>query len=199
MNGVRRTGGVGRTDGVGGVGRTDGVGGVGRTDGVGGVGGVVLRAGRPEDGVAVAGVFAGARAEMRYLPALHSHEEHVAFFSTRVLPTSRVTVAEAAGELVAFSAVKDGWLDHLYVVPAQQDGGIGGALLGRAMNENPAGLSLWAFAANHRAIAFYGRAGFVEVLRTDGSGNEERQPDVQMHWTGDLSATDLSATDGQRT
>ena len=32
-----------------------------------------------------------------------------------------------------------------------------------AMNENPAGLSLWAFAANHRAIAFYGRAGFTEV------------------------------------
>jgi GNAT superfamily N-acetyltransferase len=169
--------------------------GVRRNDGVDGVDGVELRAGRPEDGVAVAGVFAAARAEMRYLPALHSHEEHVAFFSTRVLPTSRVTLAETAGEVVAFSAVKDGWLDHLYVVPAHQDGGIGGALLGRAMNENPAGLSLWAFAANHRAIAFYGRAGFVEVLRTDGSGNEERQPDVQMHWAGTVNAIDLSAID----
>jgi len=53
------------------------------------------------------------------------------------------------------------------------------------MSENPGGLSLWAFAANHGAIAFYGRAGFVEVLRTDGSGNEERQPDVRMRWPGD--------------
>jgi putative acetyltransferase len=132
----------------------------------------------------VAGVFAAARAEMRYLPALHSHEEHVAFFSTRVLPTSSVTVAQTGREVVAFSAVKDGWLDHLYVEPAHQGGGIGSALLGRAKDESPAGLSLWAFAANHRAIAFYGRAGFVEVRRTDGSGNEERQPDVQMHWAG---------------
>jgi GNAT superfamily N-acetyltransferase len=153
-------------------------------NGADGPDGVELRDGRAEDGVALAAVFAAARAEMRYLPELHSREEHVAFFSTRVLPTSRVTVAQAAGEAVAFSAVKDGWLDHLYVVPAYQGRGIGGVLLGRAMNENPGGLSLWAFAANHRAIAFYGRAGFTEVLRTDGSGNEEREPDVQMHWAG---------------
>jgi putative acetyltransferase len=149
--------------------------------------GVELRAAAPDEGVAVADVFAAARAEMRYLPALHSRQEDVAFFSTRVLPTSHVTVAELAGEVVAFSAVRDGWLDHLYVVPAQQDRGIGGALLSRAMHENPGGLSLWAFAANHRAIALYGRAGFAEVLRTDGSGNEERQPDVQMHWSGRVS------------
>jgi GNAT superfamily N-acetyltransferase len=135
--------------------------------------------------VAVADVFAAARAQMRYLPELHSRQEHVAFFSTRVLPNSRVTVADVAGEVVAFSAVRDGWLEHLYVVPAHQGRGIGGALLGRATNENPAGLSLWAFEANRRAIAFYGRAGFAEVLRTDGSGNEELQPDVQMHWAGD--------------
>jgi GNAT superfamily N-acetyltransferase len=150
--------------------------------------GVELRAAQPDEGVAVADVFAAARAEMRYLPARHGRREDVAFFSTRVLPTSDVTLADMAGEVVAFSAVRDGWLEHLYVVPAQQGGGIGGALLGRAMHENPGGLSLWAFVANHRAIAFYGRAGFAEVLRTDGSGNEERQPDVQMHWAGDANA-----------
>jgi putative acetyltransferase len=150
----------------------------------GGTDGVALRDARPGDGVAVAGVFAASRAEMRYLPQLHSQEENVAFFSAQVLPTSRVTVADVAGEVVAFAAVKNGWLEHLYVVPAQQGRGIGGALLGRAMGQSPGGLSLWAFVANHRAIAFYERAGFVEVLRTDGSGNEERQPDVQLRWTG---------------
>jgi GNAT superfamily N-acetyltransferase len=155
-------------------------------DGAGliGLDGVELREGRPEDGVAVAGVFAQARAQMRYLPTLHSQEQHVRFFSDRVLPTSRVIVADVAGALVAFSAVEDGWLNHLYVVPAQQGRGIGGALLDRARRENPGGLSLWAFVANRRAIAFYARAGFVEVLRTDGSANEEREPDVQMHWVG---------------
>jgi GNAT superfamily N-acetyltransferase len=93
-------------------------------------------------------------------------------------------VAEVDGVIVAFSAVKGGWLDHLYVIPAQQGEGIGATLLERAMTENPAGLRLWAFAANYRALAFYARAGFVEVLRTDGSANEERQPDVQMRWSG---------------
>jgi GNAT superfamily N-acetyltransferase len=129
---------------------------------------------------------------MRYLPQLHTPAETVAFFSEVVLPTSHVTVAvtEAAAasttdtRVVGFSAVKDGWLDHLYVVPSRQGSGIGGALLARAMEESPGGLTLWVFTANHRAIELYARAGFVEVLRTDGSGNEERVPDVQMRWRG---------------
>src|ERR1700728_3618749 len=79
-----------------------------------GVDRVELRAARPDEGVAVADVFAAARAEKRYLPALHSRQEDVAFFSTRELPTSDVTVAAVAGEVVAFSAVRDGWLEHLY-------------------------------------------------------------------------------------
>jgi GNAT superfamily N-acetyltransferase len=145
---------------------------------------VRLRAATPTDGAAVARVFGTARAAMRYLPQLHSAAEHVAFFSGQVLPTSRVTVAEVDGVMVAFSTVKDGWLDHLYVLPPWQGVGIGAELLDRAMTENPAGLHLWVFVANHRAISFYARAGFVEVLRTDGSANEEREPDVQMRWVG---------------
>jgi GNAT superfamily N-acetyltransferase len=136
---------------------------------------------------------------MLYLPRLHTVAADVAFFAQRVLPTSRVTVAEVEGgvgpdadagddaDTVGFSAVKDGWLDHLYVLPARQGAGIGSALLGRAMRESPEGLTLWAFAANHRAIALYARAGFVEVVRTDGSGNEEGEPDVQMRWPGGRS------------
>jgi GNAT superfamily N-acetyltransferase len=143
----------------------------------------------------MARVFELARAEMRYLPHLHTQAEDVSFFSEQVVPTSRVTVAEVAGgsgpdavtgdaEMVGFSVVRNGWLDHLYVLPARQQAGIGSALLGRAMHESPGGLTLWAFAANDRAIALYARAGFVEVLRTDGSGNEEGVPDVQMRWPG---------------
>jgi GNAT superfamily N-acetyltransferase len=147
---------------------------------------VDLRRAWAVNGAAVAAVFGAARAEMRYLPELHSAAEDVEFFSAQVLPTSQVTVAEADGEIVGFSAVKAGWLDHLYVDPARQGRGIGGMLLRLAMSENTAGLSLWAFLANHRARAFYGRAGFIEVLRTDGSGNEEGVPDVQMRWRGQV-------------
>jgi GNAT superfamily N-acetyltransferase len=121
---------------------------------------------------------------MRYLPNLHSGAEDLLFFSEQVLPTSRVNVAEIDGVIVGFSAVRAGWLDHLYVSPDEQGCGIGGWLLHLAMTEHPEGLSLWAFEANHRAIAFYARAGFVEVLRTDGGANEERVPDVQMLWPG---------------
>jgi GNAT superfamily N-acetyltransferase len=145
---------------------------------------VHLRRGSAGDGGAVAGVFGAARAEMRYLPKLHTEAEDVEFFSVQVLPTSHVTVAEVDGRIVGFSAVKAGWLHHLYVAPEWQGRGVGGALLTLAMRENAAGLSLWAFVANHRAIAFYARAGFVEVLRTDGAANEEGEPDVQMRWAG---------------
>jgi GNAT superfamily N-acetyltransferase len=132
---------------------------------------------------------------MRYLPVLHSAEEHVAFFSEHVLPVSWVVVAEVVGAevgagvvgrggVVGFGAVKAGWLEHLYVVPAYQGGGVGGALLERAMGEHPGGLSLWVFEENSRAQAFYGRARFAEVERTDGSGNQEGRPDVLMRWGG---------------
>jgi GNAT superfamily N-acetyltransferase len=136
------------------------------------------------DGAAVAAVFGAARAEMRYLPELHTAAEDLSFFAEQVLPTSHVTVAEVEGRIIGFSAVRADWLDHLYVRPEWQGRGVGGALLQRSMTESPAGLSLWAFLANDRARAFYARAGFVEVLRTDGSGNEERAPDVHLRWSG---------------
>ena len=34
------------------------------------------------------------------------------------------------------------------------------------------------------ARAFYARHGLVELERTDGSGNEERAPDLRMAWPG---------------
>jgi putative acetyltransferase len=145
---------------------------------------VSLRAARPGDGAAVASVFGLARAEMHYLPVLHTQQEHVAFFSDVVLPFSKVTLAVIGDATVGFSAATPGWLDHLYVVPAKQGHGVGAALLERAKSENPDGLSLWVFEANVRAIAFYRRADFVEVLRTDGRDNEEQVADVQMRWAG---------------
>jgi hypothetical protein len=40
------------------------------------------------------------------------------------------------------------------------------------------------FERNSGARAFYARHGFTEVTRTDGSGNEEREPDVLLTWPG---------------
>jgi GNAT superfamily N-acetyltransferase len=147
--------------------------------------GVVFRPARSEEGPDLAAVFGAARAEMVYLPVLHSPEEHREFFSEQVLPVSWVRVGETeeAG-VVAFCAVKGGWVDHLYVRPGMQGRGIGSVLLKRAMAEHPEGLTLWVFEENRRAQSLYERAGFVEVARTDGSKNEELQPDVRMQWGG---------------
>jgi GNAT superfamily N-acetyltransferase len=135
---------------------------------------------------AVAAVFGAARAEMTYLPVLHTADEDRAFFTDRVFGAGShdFTVAEVDGAIVAFSAVQGSWLEHLYVTPPWQGHGIGSALLARAMSEHPGGLDLWVFEPNVRATALYARSGFVVVERTDGSRNEERVPDVRMRWGG---------------
>jgi GNAT superfamily N-acetyltransferase len=139
-----------------------------------------------DDGAAVAAVFGAARAEMAYLPVLHTADEDRTFFTERVLGSGshEVTVAEADGAVVAFSAVHGGWLEHLYVTPQWQGRGIGSALLTRARSEHPGGLELWVFEPNARAAALYARAGFAVIERTDGSRNEERVPDLRMRWDG---------------
>ena len=48
----------------------------------------------------------------------------------------------------------------------------------------PDGFCLWVFESNTGARAFYARHGLVELERTDGSGNEEKAPDVKMAWPG---------------
>jgi hypothetical protein len=44
-------------------------------------------------------------------------------------------------------------------------------------------LQLWTFQRNTNAIRCYRARGFQVVRETDGSGNEEREPDVLMGWT----------------
>ena len=51
----------------------------------------------------------------------------------------------------------------------------------------PGGFSLWVFESNTPAQAFYTRHGLVEREHTDGSGNEEREPDLRMEWVPDPS------------
>ena len=46
----------------------------------------------------------------------------------------------------------------------------------------PEASSLWTFQVNARARRFYERNGFVAVEFTEGSGNQERQPDVRYEW-----------------
>jgi GNAT superfamily N-acetyltransferase len=126
---------------------------------------------------------------MSYLPALHTPAEDIDFF-TGLLERAAVAVATVEGRIVGFSAVAGGWLDHLYVEPAHQRQGIGSALLDRAKVANPDGLTLWVFEPNAGAQALYSAAGFIELERTDGRGNDEGVPDIKMFWPGTAGLTE---------
>jgi len=46
----------------------------------------------------------------------------------------------------------------------------------------PDGFQFWVFEQNDRARRFYEAHGAVAVEFTDGSGNEEKTPDVRYEW-----------------
>ena len=124
------------------------------------------------------------------LPELHTPEEDLAFFRDRVLKECEVWVALAGNAVLGFCALKDGWIEHLYVAPAHQRRGLGTRFLHLAMQRRPA-LRLWTFQRDRRACGFYEKHGFVARERTDGLGNEEREPDVLYAWSSAEVGTPL--------
>jgi hypothetical protein len=78
------------------------------------------------------------------------------------------------------------WLVPMWIsftsTPAGGGGGLARNSLEQAKRLRPNGLWLWTFQANTGARRFYERHGFVAVDATDGSGNEERAPDVRYAW-----------------
>ena len=51
-----------------------------------------------------------------------------------------------------------------------------------AKKRYPDGLQLCSFQVNGPAQRFYERHGFIAVEHTDGSGNEEHEPDIRYVW-----------------
>jgi GNAT superfamily N-acetyltransferase len=143
------------------------------------------RAGR-EDSEAVATVFLAARAQMTYLPRLHSDEETRAFFVGVVAGEAETWVA-GDGEVAGFVVIGENLVQHLYVRPDRQRRGTGTALLEQAKQRRPGGLRLWLFQQNDGARRFYKRHGFRLVELTDGSGNEEGLPDALYEWLPDTA------------
>ena len=147
-----------------------------------------IRRAEPGEAEAVARLFrAVQRACLPYLPDLHTADEDLGFFRDRVCAECEVWVAQS-GTIDGFIAFRKGWVDHLYVRLEGQRQGLGNALLALAMKNN-APLRLWVFQRNTAAIRFYRAHGFCEIERTDGSHNEEREPDVLMEWPGRAAAT----------
>ena len=116
-----------------------------------------------------------------FLPALHTRDEDRTFFRTRVFPACQVWVEDNNG-IADFIAFREGWVDHLYVLPNMLRRGFGRALLSKAKERNSE-LQLWTFQRNLNAIGFYKANGFHLVRETDGASNEEREPDALYAWS----------------
>ena len=99
-----------------------------------------------------------------------------------MLPQLDVWVADQDDRVVGFIACSPTTVEQLYIDPEHTGGGIGSFLLRTAEDHRLGGLDLWTFQVNDGARRFYARHGFTEVELTDGSGNEEGQPDVRLVW-----------------
>ncbi|WP_238993501.1 GNAT family N-acetyltransferase [Nocardioides caldifontis] len=146
---------------------------------------LVLRPAEPDDADEVAGVYLAARraaaASGAMPPPVHPDHEVRAWLAARTA-ADETWVAEQDGAVVGYARFTAEWLDDLYVHPDHAGGGVGSALLELVRGLRPGGFGLWVFESNAGARRFYRRHGLVEVERTDGSGNEERAPDVRMVW-----------------
>jgi GNAT superfamily N-acetyltransferase len=132
---------------------------------------------------ATGALFLAARAAMLpHLAPQHSEDDTCRWMREIVFPRLSVWLAEAAGEIVGFAARDGAWLAHLYVKPGWTGKGIGSHLLevicAEAARVSPV-LRLYTFARNTGARRFYERHGFAVTAQSDGSGNEEREPDLR--------------------
>ena len=111
----------------------------------------------------------------------HFFYEDRDYFKNHVLPENEVWIAEAAHRIVAFMAMKNEFIDHLYVHPEFQRRGVGGMLLDFAKKRSPSHVWLYTLQINLNARTFYEKNGFVaEVFGV--SPAPENEPDVQYHW-----------------
>ncbi|MEV5172879.1 GNAT family N-acetyltransferase [Streptomyces flaveolus] len=145
---------------------------------------VVLRRAVAADARAVADVY--LRSFDAALPTVvrpHTDDEVRDYIRDVVVPLRETWVAEAAGAGVVGLMVLDGEsLSQLYLDPQWRGRGIGDRFVALAKERGPRGLSLWTFQVNKPAHRFYERHGFVAAEYTEGSGNEEREPDVRYVW-----------------
>ncbi|WP_244184061.1 GNAT family N-acetyltransferase [Streptomyces cellostaticus] len=144
---------------------------------------VVLRRAAGPDAAAVADVW--LRSYTAALPTVvraHSDDEVRDYFREVVVPSGETWVAEAGGGIVGMMVLAGDTLSQLYLDPDWRGRGMGDRFVALAKEHSPGGLSLWTFQVNKPAHRFYERHGFVAVEYTDGSANEEREPDVRYEW-----------------
>jgi GNAT superfamily N-acetyltransferase len=146
-----------------------------------------LRPATVADADAAADVYLRSRKELvACAPLVHSDESVRDWMRRHLIPLAATTVAVVAGQVVglmALSRAADGsWIDQLYLHPAWTRRAIGTRLLELARRELPPPIRLYTFQCNKEARFFYEHHGFTAIAFGDGSGNEEKCPDILYEW-----------------
>jgi GNAT superfamily N-acetyltransferase len=148
---------------------------------------VELRPAREDEIEALTRLFVRARNEMNYVPRVP--ESALDPIAARIREHEELWLAEEDGRLLGFLGIEASTnlggapvLEKLYVEPAEQNRGIGAALLEKAKELRPDGLYLWVFQKNDGARRLYERHGFRIVKLTDGAENMEHEPDALYEW-----------------
>lgn len=132
------------------------------------------------DATAVGAILSEFVDDTPWMPRIHSRAEDLAH-AAAMIDRGWVTLAEQGGNVLGFLARNNAELNALYVAAAARGRGVGADLLKAAKAATPL-LTLWTFQANTGAQRFYLRHGFREILRTDGSNNDEGLPDIRFDW-----------------
>jgi GNAT superfamily N-acetyltransferase len=117
-----------------------------------------------------------------WLTGLHTRDEDRWFYRERMFRTCTLWGAFDRDVMTGVIAFHDDWIKQLYVQPEAQGQGIGTELLDVAKRASDR-LQLWTFQRNAQARRFYEARGFALAEQTDGSGNEEKEPDARYLWT----------------
>jgi putative acetyltransferase len=120
--------------------------------------------------------------KLPWLAGLHTKDEDARFFKEHVFKDNEVWGVIRGNEIVGMIAFTTSWIDQLYILPEAQGQGIGSKLLAVAQS-NTDYLQLWTFQKNVSASKFYEARGFVVIRQTDGSDNEEKEPDILYAWS----------------
>lgn len=147
---------------------------------------LTLRPAEVADARPLAELFIAARraAEPAMPAPVHSRDSIYAWFAELLDGERETWVAEQDDDIVGYIILDPAWLDSIYVRPELTGQGVGSVLLDLAKSLRPDGFALWVFRTNVRAQQFYRRHGLLMLESTDGSGNEEKAPDVRMAWPG---------------
>jgi putative acetyltransferase len=141
----------------------------------------------PTDEEAVVGVWHRAGlAAYPFLPTWQAFrlEQAQVVFREVIVAHNELWVATLDERVMAYLAMKDCYIDRLYVDPPEQRKGWGSRLLAHAKALCPGGLELYTHQENHGARAFYERHGFAAV-EFGISPPPESAPDVKYRWRPD--------------